>query len=105
MAETVKELDKLIREQEKYLQTLQARKARLEAQKFTPEQELAIELHKKFCRHNHTDGCSWYYEIDKDVHNWNDRSYSAHMEWLVKAKKVIDAGISPENFYKLMEIV
>lgn len=68
---------------------------------------LAINLHAKFCRHNHTDGCGWYYEIDKEtttllenkvdstksiitiieIHNWEG---SEHKEWLKKASEVID---------------
>ena len=105
MAETVKELDKLIQEQEKNLAKLRRQKEKLEAQKLTPEQELAIELHKKLCRWTHTDGCGWYYEMKDGIHEWDGGQYSAHREWLKKAQKVIASGIQKETAIKLMEIV
>jgi len=50
-----------------------------------PEEELAVLLHSKFCRHNHTDGCGWFYEIDDGIHNWER---NAHREYLEKARSL-----------------
>jgi len=47
-----------------------------------PLQALAIRLHDTLCKANHTDGCCWFYEIQKGVHNW---SYYEHANWLKKA--------------------
>ncbi len=61
-----------------------------------PEFLLAVQLHDKFCRWNHTDGCSWFYEVD-DKDTW---AQSSHKEYLTKARKLIlkceAVGITPE---------
>lgn len=51
----------------------------------SPTKELAIFLHSS-CRHNHTDGCGFYYEISNNEHNW---SGYAHADYLRKAEKLI----------------
>lgn len=51
----------------------------------SPLQDLAIALHSTLCRWNHTDGCSWYYEISKDVHDW---SRHEHGRYLTKAQNI-----------------
>ena len=53
--------------------------------KYTPVQELAIELHNSQCTHNHTDGCGWFYEFNKKDHMWTG---SEHTRWLGKARKI-----------------
>lgn len=57
--------------------------------------KLAIELHKLFCRHNHTDGCGWYYDADEYgiPKNWGKNSAAGR--WLNKASSVL--GAAPEN--------
>ena len=47
---------------------------------------LAEELHSMQCSWNHTDGCSWHYEISKGVADW--KAY-AHTRWLHKAREVM----------------
>lgn len=64
----------LLREEQKRLATL------------TPEQALAESLHETQCRWNHTDGCSWLYEVHHGVVDWE--AY-AHAEYLKRAKKVM----------------
>lgn len=51
----------------------------------SPAKELALFLHS-FCRHNHDDGCGFYYEISNNEHNW--AGYS-HAEYLKKAENLI----------------
>lgn len=54
-------------------------------------QRMAILLHEKLCKYDHTDQCSWYYEIDGIEHDWNRYQ---HKEYLEKADKLISKGIN-----------
>ena len=54
-------------------------------QALSDDEKLAIQLHSILCKWNHVDGCSWEYEINKNVHNWNG---NAHSEYLRKAAKL-----------------
>lgn len=52
------------------------------------EKQLAIALHDATCKHNHTDACSWYYEMTKEGdHGWEG---PAHSEYLDRAAKLYD---------------
>ena len=46
----------------------------------------SIVYHEKTCHHNHTDGCSWFYEIKHNTHNWDS---FAHKEFLRKSEELI----------------
>lgn len=46
------------------------------------EEVLAIKLHEKLCRLNHTDGCSWFYE-----QTWDG---GRHQRYLEKAKNILN---------------
>lgn len=52
---------------------------------WTREHDVAILMHEKLCRHNHTDGCGWYYRKDNDECAWTDRSYERDL-YLKKAR-------------------
>ena len=52
----------------------------------TPDRQLAIRLHELKCNSNHTNGCGWYYEFDKQQHKW---SGYAHTHYLNQAKALI----------------
>lgn len=76
-----------INQLEKDIATMQKKVAELKsAPQQTVTQKLAVYLHDKLCTWNHTDGCSWYYAIDKGRHNWNDH---AHKHYLDKAYKLL----------------
>jgi hypothetical protein len=65
---------------------------------------MACALHKALCTANHTDGCGWYYEIDrKGVHQWGQ---DAHRKYLQKANKVVAAaqrlGVEPKNVLEII---
>lgn len=77
-----KELESEISEKQTEIAALQERIALYES---NPDFELAIMLHDKFCKWNHTDGCAWHYQIDDGVHDW---SASEHRTWLKRAKKI-----------------
>lgn len=48
------------------------------------EKKLAIALHNVFCHSNHTDMCSWYYEVS-DEDPWIGY---AHKDYLDRAKEI-----------------
>ena len=56
------------------------------AEGLSNEQNLAIMLHKRYCKWNHTDGCGWYYEIIEGRHKWEA---SEHAKWLRKAQAIL----------------
>lgn len=51
------------------------------------EQQLAIFLHQNLCTVNHTDGCSWGYEIHGVIEDWEGY---AHKKYLEMAKRMIE---------------
>ena len=49
------------------------------------EFEVAEFLHKKFCKHNHTDGCGWHYKT------WEDTPLEfSRKEYLARAKLLLE---------------
>lgn len=72
------EIDRL----EAELKRIQMEKKKLES----PLQELAILLHDKLCRWNHTDGCGWYYQISNE--NGHDWCGYEHGRYLTKARNI-----------------
>ena len=63
-----------------------AKQKRRELDALDPDKRLAVFLHEKFCRINHTDGCSWSYESGDAA--WNGH---AHSSWLKHAQEVSSA--------------
>jgi hypothetical protein len=53
-------------------------------------QRLAIFMHDELCYRNHTDGCSWLYEIRGGVHDW---SATEHVRWKKKALTLLGVEI------------
>lgn len=49
--------------------------------------EIAIKLHRYTCKCNHTDGCSWFYEIKDGMHDW---SGFEHKRYLNKVKSNVE---------------
>lgn len=71
----------------------------------TPEQRLAETLHAILCTWNHTDGCSWFYESDKN--KWT--SGSNHREYLARATRLMNfcctKGITPEDALEIFAMI
>lgn len=86
-----KDFQKEIENHQRAIEELYAEWAAFKAQ--TPDQQLATVLHDAMCRWNHTDGCSWFYEVHKDVDDWTG---STHERWVKKAKDV-RAMLPPET--------
>ena len=94
-----------IKELEEEIKKLQEADAKFLA--LTPEQQLAITLHKMLCHHNHVDGCGWEYEYNSQTKSteWNGH---AHSRYLSKAQKISRAcerlNIKVEDAIGLIEL-
>lgn len=55
------------------------------AQKQDPIYLLAEQLHDRLCKFNHTDGCSWFYEVKGSEPNW---AAWAHDKYLAHAHRL-----------------
>ena len=62
--------------------------------------QLAIELHDKLCRSSHTDGCSFYYEIDGLNDDWGRY---VHSKYLQKADLLLKEF--PDNIDKVLRVI
>ena len=71
-----------------------------------PACTLARELHNKFCMWNHTDGCSWHYEIKNGIDQWNEL---AHEQWIRKANGILryceHDNITLERFFDYINLI
>lgn len=66
----------------------EAKRQQEEFNKLRFDHRMALLLHENTCIHNHTDGCSWFYEIKNNVHDW---SHYEHERYLVRATRIIEA--------------
>ena len=79
--QSVKRRQQLLIEMSKNQKELDNINKELEAlDKMLPEEALAVVIHDMTCTHNHTDGCGWYYEVAKNVHDWNKASHKGYLE-------------------------
>lgn len=62
---------------------------------------LAIALHEHLCRHNHTDGCGWHYEVKDGKHDWTGGD---HIYWFQKAEKFIER-FGTDNILEKIEMI
>ena len=91
------DIDKKILELEEEITRLKQEKAKIEK---TPDNKrLAFMLHAKKCRWDHTEGCGWFYEINKGVHDWEGY---AHKRYLEEANKIL-SKISFESAVAALE--
>ncbi len=65
---------------------LEVREAKEAFGALSDDRQLAISLHEILCHWNHTDGCSWHYEMDNGKHRWDNQ---AHSSYLKKAQAMI----------------
>lgn len=71
---------------------------------YSEEENMAIYLHSVLCHFNHTDICSWYYEMKNDGLE-DDFSKYTHEKYLEKARAVIRAGYSIEDVKKIFNAI
>jgi hypothetical protein len=53
------------------------------------EGRIAVALHDSLCGYDHTEGCSWFYEISPDTGAAWKGQYSAHEHWRMEARKLL----------------
>ena len=82
-----------IERREKELEELKKKHAAMKAEPV--DHQLARYLHDMMCNFNHTDGCSWHYEINNGLEDWN--AY-AHASYLKKANLLLSVAKSPGLF-------
>ena len=82
-----------IERREKELEELKKTHAAMKAE--PADQQLARYLHGMMCNSNHTDGCSWHYEINNGLEDWN--AY-VHASYLKKANLLLSVAKSPGLF-------
>lgn len=78
------DLNRLEADLKKRRELLNRTKAEMHALSTT--HHLAILLHDRLCKWNHTDGCSWHYFVKDGVHDWSEHS---HAQYLRKANQVM----------------
>ena len=108
------ELEALARKAEHEAQDLRERVKKYDAEVLAQRRDglkpLVILAHDTLCRWNHTDGCSWGYEMNSDgSHNWQGW---AHARWLKHLDDLVnpypggrDKPLSPEVIEKLIHAV
>ncbi len=84
VANELREVNQQIADAQQQLNELKARKTELEGME--PAHYLANVLHSRMCHFNHTDQCSWHYEMKNGRHEWDKY---AHAEYLKKAQHII----------------
>lgn len=84
MSNTVTALQQKISAQREELAKLEQQLQTLESE--SVDKQLARELHKVVCTHNHTDGCGWFYEPEKGERAWTGNE---HQEYLGRAQKLL----------------
>lgn len=102
--QTLTEVEREIEKKRRDLANLESvRKNMLEdVQSASDAGQLAIELHKKFCNYNHTDGCGWHYEIHNGVHDW---SRPDHVRWYRTATMLLNKGYSRQLVLDIVNII
>ena len=101
---TISSIEEKIKEQKIALEQLEKElvKAKLES----PDHQLAEELHGMLCTVNHTDGCSWFYEVKDGEDDWTGYS---HGMYLKKAQKLIheckQKGVTVEQAIELHKLL
>lgn len=66
----------------------EADKLKKQEETLTPAQNVAVTLHERLCRGNHTDYCDWYYRDLTNPQTWTGE-YSTHKKYLEKAEKAL----------------
>jgi len=95
---TLKEIDTKIKACEVSIKALQDIRTVISG--LSEAQRLAIFLHKKFCHHNHTDGCDWHYG------SWSSaKNNHARKIYLEKAEKLIATGIDIQTITNIAELI
>lgn len=101
---TISSIEEKIKKQKIGLSKLE--KELEKAKRESPDHQLAKELHSILCTVNHTDGCSWFYEVKDGEDDWTGYS---HGTYLKKAQKLIheceQKGVTVEQAIELHKLL
>ncbi len=102
--QTINDLEQEITAQKLKLAELEnAKKVMIRDRKTnSPVGQLAIVLHEKQCHSNHTDGCSWHYEIHHGVPDWAGHAHSKY--WNIAAQ-ILSKGYKCEDVTDIVNII
>jgi hypothetical protein len=102
--QTMTELEQEIAASKAKLAELEsAKKAMIRDRKTSSDTgQLAIFLHEKLCNWNHTDGCSWHYEIHRGVPDWSGHAHSKY--WSIAAQ-LANKGYKCEDVENIVSII
>lgn len=106
MTKSVGEIERQIAELQKQREIAQIEEDRLKA--LSVEYRAAIIMHNCQCNSDHTEGCGWYYEVHKNVHDFGG---SSHKWWVAIATTVVRrlqhalGPSSDEQVLKILEAV
>jgi len=102
--ESISDIDKEIIAQQNKLAELVQSRIRMQRDTRTSSEtgQLAIFLHEKQCRWNHTDGCSWHYEIHNGVPDWSGHAHSKY--WNIAAQ-ILKHGYKCEDVTDIVNII
>ena len=104
MTDKITEIEEKLKTRKKEIAELEA--ALVRAKKEPPNQKLARTLHCMLCNWNHTDGCSWFYEVKNKDEDWTGW---AHGEYLKKANMLIhqceQKGIEVDRALEVFKMV
>lgn len=89
--ETISDVDLCIKEKEEELKGLKDTRIKMTQDRKTSSEagQLAILIHSEQCRYNHTDGCSWHYEMKNNIPDWGAHAHSSYFE---KATRMLKAN-------------
>lgn len=80
--------------------------ARRALNELTPTHLLAIQLHDRFCRWNHTDGCAWHYFVKDGQHDWTEHAHQDYLRRAVRIMNRLERGpITCDNVTDLIELL
>lgn len=98
-------------DRQKKISELRSEIAKLEAEEarqaaLPEDKRLAEALHELLCTWNHTDGCSWYYEVSSTYPTPTWRSWT-HGEYLKRAKNVMASlpGMNSDDIVKVVKAI
>ncbi len=83
-------------------QLTEAVEAKKKFNSLNPEQRLAIILHGKMCRFNHTDDCDWQYHMKNDIPDWHAHSQK---NYILKAQRLLAVCQDADQAIKMVEIL
>lgn len=107
-------LDELFKEEDalkEYEKQLQLRRERVKAAKkilmeSSKVHVLAIKMHDKMCRWNHTDGCGWHYAVKDGMHDWGEHSHQHYLRKAHMIMKRLESGpVTCDNVIEFIDVL